>query len=293
MATDIIEGLKTREELIETVQLSYAPVSLAVQDQRKFDIAGAETIQFRQLDVEKESVVAEALTPGETEVAHIKAKEGTKKFYKVLRGAKIIQSTRNFGFNRIPELISKIVRIYSQMFDRFALYGKDGNNGIITTSDPNAIKNTDVVVDMSAEGATEQKIMNAVLRTVSKLKRQVSSYTASTNVLVYVYGAKLLECLDTVTYNGMSIREAIERAWPQAAFIDVPGLVTEGAEEGFVAISQNLVTMNYTRIPTMDDSGYNRENKYFWADFEIGSVGIDVREEGALIKQPMTVTLPA
>ncbi len=76
MPTDIIEGLKTREEYLETVQLSYTPVALAIESQIKHDVAGAETINFRQLDIEKDSVVAENLTAGQTEVAHIKAREG-------------------------------------------------------------------------------------------------------------------------------------------------------------------------------------------------------------------------
>lgn len=287
MPTDIIEGLKTREEYLETVQLSYTPVALAIESQIKHDVAGAETINFRQLDIEKDSVVAENLTAGQTEVAHIKAREGVKKFYKVLKGAKITQSVRNFGINKIPSLISKIIREYSQIFDKFALYGEDGNNGIITTTDKNAVANASVEIDVTA-AATEQAIMNSIVKAVSAVKRQVSNFTASQNVLVYMYGADLLSALDTVTYNGKNVREALEAAWPQANFIEVPGLVTVGNEQGIVAISQGLVEMNYTKIPTMDDDGYNPEFKYFWADFEIGSVMIDVREHGALIKQPMT-----
>lgn len=287
MATDIIEGLKTREEYLETVQLSYTPVSLAIESQVKHDIAGAETINFRQLDIEKDSVVAENLTPGQTEVAHIKAREGLKKFYKVLKGAKITQSVRNFGFNKIPSLVSKIIREYSQIFDKFALYGEDGNNGIITTTDTNAIANASIQIDVTST-ATEQGIMNAIVKAMSDVKRQVSNYTASQNVLVYLYGADFLSALDTVTYNGKNVREAMEAAWPQATFIEVPGLVTVGDEQGIVAISQGLVDLNYTKIPTMDDDGYNPEYKYFWADFEIGSVMVDVREYGALIKQPLT-----
>lgn len=287
MATDIIEGLKTREEYLETVQLSYTPVSLAIESQVKHDIAGAETINFRQLDVEKDSVVAENLTPGQTEVAHIKAREGVKKFYKVLKGAKITQSVRNFGFNKIPSLVSKIIRVYSQIFDKFALYGSDGNNGIITTSDSNAIANAAIQIDVTST-ATEQGIMNAIVKAMSDVKRQVSDNTASQNVLVYLYGADFLSALDTVTYNGKNVREALEAAWPQATFIEVPGLVTVGTEQGIVAISQGLVDLNYTKIPNMDDNGYNPEFKYFWADFEVGSVMVDVREYGALIKQPLT-----
>lgn len=286
MATNIIEGLRTREEYLETVQLSYYPVSMAIRNKEKHDVAGAETIQFRQLDVEKESIVAEALTPGQTEVAHIKAKEGTKSFIKVLKGAKIIQSVRNFGFNKIPELISKIVRGYSIIYDKQVLYGANGNNGVITTSDPNAINNASVQIDASG---SEQATLNNVIKVLGSLKRSVSDYTASNDVLVYVYGSSLIRLLDTTTYNGKTVRAAIEEAWPEATFVEVPGLVTVGSGNGFSVLSQDLVTLNYTSMPNLSDDGYNREDKYFWADFELGSTMVDVKEFGALINQPVTI----
>lgn len=289
MSTDVIVGLRTRTEYLDNVAISYVPVGLAIENQVKHDVAGAETINFNKLDVEKDSIVAEALTPGQTEVAHIKAKDSNKKFLKVLRGAKITQSTRNYGFNRIPDLIAQIVRGYSIIFDKFIMYGTDGNNGVITTTDPNAIINSSVAIDVSPD-ATEQSILNAVVKAVSAVKRQVSNNTGSTNVLVYMYGSDLLTTLDTVTYNGKNVREALEAAWPEATFIEVPGIVTQGTEQGIVAISQELVTLNYTALPTMSDEDYNREDKYFWADFEVGSTMVDVREYGGLIKQPMTFT---
>lgn len=285
MSTDVIEGLKTKEEYLETVQFSYYPVSLAIREKEKHDIAGAETIKFRSLDVENESIVAENLTAGQTEVAHIKAREGTKNYNKVLKGAKIMQSVRNFGFNKIPQLISKIVRGYSIIFDKIVLFGGDGNNGIINTADPEAIAMDSVEIDMTA---SEQSILNQIVKVLANAKRKVSDTTASTSILIYVYGSKLLNALDTITYNGKSVREAMQAAWPQATFVEVAGLVNDTDKEGMSIISQDLVTLHYSALPSMSDDGYNAENKYFWADFEVGSAMVDVREYGALINQPLT-----
>lgn len=285
MATDVIEALKTKEEYLETVQLSYAPVSLAIREKEKHDVADAETIKFRSLDVEKESIVAENLTAGQTEVAHIKAREGVKNYNKVLKGAKIMQSVRNFGFNKIPQLISKIVRGYSIIFDKIVLFGADGNNGVINTADPEAIAMDSVEIDMTA---SEQSILNQIVKVLANAKRKVSDTTASTDILVYVYGSKLLNALDTITYNGKSVREAMQAAWPEASFVEVAGLVNDTDKEGMSIISQDLVTLHYSSLPNMSDEGYNGEDKYFWAHFEVGSTTVDVREYGALINQPLT-----
>lgn len=285
MATDIITGLKTVEEYLQAVQLNYTPVSLAIRSRRKHDISGAETIQFRRLDVDSDSVVAENLTAGQTEYAHIKAREGVKKFAKVLKGAKIIQSVRGLNFNAIPQLVSKIMRKYSIIFDQIALLGADGNNGVLNTNDPNAVANASVELDTSK---APLELMNDILALLAKVKAQVSAYTASRDVLVYLYGEKFLTALSAVNYNGSSIMETVRRSWPEAQFVVVPSLV-DNTKMGMTVISQDLVTLNYVSAPNMSDEDYNRENKYFWADFEVGSTMVDVEEKGALISQPITI----
>lgn len=115
MATDVITSLKTTEEYLRAVQLSYSPISLAIARQVKHDMTNDVKVIFKRLDVERDNIVAQNLTMGQTEVSAIKANETQKVFNKYVKGAKITQSVYNFNFNRIPELVSKIIRGYSMI----------------------------------------------------------------------------------------------------------------------------------------------------------------------------------
>jgi hypothetical protein len=286
MATDVITSLKTTEEYLRAVQLSYSPISLAIARQVKHDMTNDVKVIFKRLDVERDNIVAQNLTMGQTEVSAIKANETQKVFNKYVKGAKITQSVYNFNFNRIPELVSKIIRGYSMIFDTITLYGDGLNNGILTTDDVNNVVNDSVELDATADIMV---LANQVVDVISGLKQQVREYTASTNVLVYVYGGQLVRLLDKITYNGATIREIIENEWPEATFVVIPEIVLTGNSMGFKVFSQDLVTLNYTRLPIMSENGYNPEDKYFWGNFELGSTMVDIEEKGAGIEQPITI----
>lgn len=286
MATDVITSLKTTEEYLRAVQLSYSPISLAIARQVKHDMTNDVKVIFKRLDVERDNIVAQNLTMGQTEVSAIKANETQKVFNKYVKGAKITQSVYNFNFNRIPELVSKIIRGYSMIFDTITLYGDGLNNGILTTDDVNNVVNDSVELDATAD---IMALANQVVDVISGLKQQVREYTASTNVLVYVYGGQLVRLLDKITYNGATIREIIEKEWPEATFVVIPEIVLTGNSMGFKVFSQDLVTLNYTRLPIMSENGYNPEDKYFWGNFELGSTMVDIDEKGAGIEQPITI----
>lgn len=286
MATDVITSIKTTEEYLRAVQLSYSPISLAIARQVKHDMTNDVKVIFKRLDVERDNIVAQNLTMGQTEVSAIKANETQKVFNKYVKGAKITQSVYNFNFNRIPELVSKIIRGYSMIFDTITLYGDGLNNGILTTDDVNNVINDSVELDATAD---IMALANQVVDVISGLKQQVREYTASTNVLVYVYGGQLVRLLDKITYNGATIREIIEKEWPEATFVVIPEIVLTGNSMGFKVFSQDLVTLNYTRLPIMSENGYNPEDKYFWGNFELGSTMVDIEEKGAGIEQPITI----
>lgn len=286
MATDAITSLKTTEEYLRAVQLSYSPISLAIARQVKHDMTNDVKVIFKRLDVERDNIVAQNLTMGQTEVSAIKANETQKVFNKYVKGAKITQSVYNFNFNRIPELVSKIIRGYSMIFDTITLYGDGLNNGILTTDDVNNVVNDSVELDATAD---IMALANQVVDVISGLKQQVREYTASTNVLVYVYGGQLVRLLDKITYNGATIREIIEKEWPEATFVVIPEIVLTENSMGFKVFSQDLVTLNYTRLPIMSENGYNPEDKYFWGNFELGSTMVDIEEKGAGIEQPIAI----
>lgn len=89
MTTDVISTLRTTEEYLRAVQLSYNPVALAISRQIKHDMTNDVKVVFKRLDVERDNIIAQNLTMGQTEVASIKANETPKVFNKYVKGAKL------------------------------------------------------------------------------------------------------------------------------------------------------------------------------------------------------------
>lgn len=284
MSTDFQTEIKSKEEYLATADLTFTPSILKIRKVNKSPMDGIEKITFKRLDVEKDNITAENMTTGQTEVAHIKVGEAKKTFNKYIEGAQISQSYRNGEANKLGEVHSKVLRQYFKMWDMAGMDGKNGNNGVLNSSDPMAIKNTSEAIS----GADNEAKLNALIGVISAMKEQVSDHTASSDILLYVYGKELKQFMDQRLPNLGSVRSIVKETWPEAELHEISGVSTTNQGNGLVAISQGLVTLNYVAMPDLGDQGTDNRAKEYWADYAMGAIMVDVEEKGALIEQPLT-----
>lgn len=284
MATDYIHDIKTKEEYLNTADLTFQPAILKIRKVNKRAMDGVEKVTFKRLDVEKDNISAENMTTGATEVAHIKVGEDKKEFKKYIKGAQIAQSYRNGEANKLSEVHSKVLRKYFMMWDNMGFDGENGNFGVFQNLDPKAKTNA----AKSISGTTGAAKLNALIGVISELKEQVSTTTASNDILLYVYGSDIKKFLDQRLENLGSVRSIVQETWPEAEIVEVAGVSSTITGNGLVAISQGLVSLNYVSMPEISDQGTDQRAKEYWADYDMGSIMADVEEEGALIKQPLT-----
>lgn len=284
MSTDFQTEIKSKEEYLATADLTFTPSILKIRKVNKSPMDGIEKITFKRLDVEKDNITAENMTTGQTEVAHIKVGEAKKTFNKYIEGAQISQSYRNGEANKLGEVHSKVLRQYFKMWDMAGMDGKNGNNGVLNSNDPMAIKNTSATIS----GSTNEAKLNALIGVISAMKEQVSDNTASSDILLYVYGTSLKQFMDQRLPNLGSVRSIVKETWPEAELHEISGVSTANTGNGLVAISQGLVTLNYVAMPDLGDQGTDNRAKEYWADYAMGAIMVDVEEKGALIEQPLT-----
>lgn len=284
MSTDFQTEIKSKEEYLATADLTFTPSILKIRKVNKSPMDGIEKITFKRLDVEKDNITAENMTTGQTEVAHIKVGEAKKTFNKYIEGAQISQSYRNGEANKLGEVHSKVLRQYFKMWDMAGMDGKNGNNGVFNSKDPMAIKNA----SESISGADNEAKLNALIGVISSMKEQVSDNTASSDILLYVYGKELKQFMDQRLPNLGSVRSIVKETWPEAELHEISGVSTANKGNGLVAISQGLVTLNYVAMPDLGDQGTDNRAKEYWADYAMGAIMVDVEEKGALIEQPLT-----
>lgn len=292
MATDFREQIKSVEEIRDATTFLYTPVAMALSTKQRYDVSAADEHKFQTFDVLKDSVKAEILTTEQTEKHHIKGKTSQRVFNLYLAGAKAIVSFRNKHMN-LQKANDKVIREYSIMFDRWAMLGDRGNNGLLVSTSENYITNENVEIPAAQDDGWNQ--VQAMSNAFTSLLLQIDEVTGDNDIIVYVYGKKLAAFMASLTKNRETVvRTLMEQKFEgkNVRFIGVPAIVLKGTslenENGIVVVSDNLTTFEYTQEPTVRSNGANEEDEYYWANYVIGSNQVSPDEYGAIIKQPIT-----
>lgn len=287
MATDARVGILEKEEYLNNARFMYSPIILALQNKEFHDVDFSRA-KFKEYNVDKDSVVAEILTKEATEKAHIKARGMEKTFNIFLKGAKFIKSLNGEGVIDLQKVHNRVLRDYMIIFDKDALHGDGGNNGLLTSSDPFYVSNASHKVP-AASGSGFNRVQD-VNGLVNDLKAQVSAATSSSDVKIFVYGSDLIKFMGSITEdNETTVRDILKRAFPEAMWIEIPSLaLNAGDGNGFVVVSDDATTLHLTSEPTIKRQGTNEEDEYYYANYVTGSVQVTPDLEGAIIKQPIT-----
>lgn len=292
MATDFREQIKSVEEIRDATTFLYVPAIMALSNKQRYDASVADEHKFQTFDVVKDSVKAEILTTEQTEKHHIKGRTSQRVFNLYLAGAKAIVSFRNKYVN-LQKANDKVIREYSILFDRWAMLGDRGNNGLLSSNDPNYITNDNAEIPAAADDGWNQ--VQTMSDLFTSLLLQIDDTTGDSDVIVYTYGKKLAQFLASLTKNRESvIRTLMEQKFEgkNVRFINVPAIVLKGTEyaeqNGIVVVADNLTTFEYTQEPVIRSNGTNEEDEYYWSNYVVGSNQVSPDEMGAIIKQPIT-----
>jgi hypothetical protein len=266
----------------------YSPVILALQN-REFHNLDISKVKFKEINVDEDSIVAEPLTREATEKAHIKARGMEKTFNVFVKGAKFIKSLSDpQAVYDLQKVHNRVLRDYMILFEKDALHGDGGNNGLLNSADPFYVTNeTHNIPAIDGNGFNRVQDLNNL---VNALKLQVSNKTSSSDVKIFVYGDDLIKFMGSITEdNETSVRDIVKKAYPEAMFIEIPSLALTAEDgNGFVVVSDDATTLHVTTEPTIKNQGTNDEDDYYYAHYVTGSVQVTPDLEGAIIKQAVT-----
>lgn len=291
MATDFREQVKTVEEFRDATSFLYTPVIMALKNVNRYDAKDADLKKFKTFDVDKDSIKAEILTTEQTEKHAIKGKTSERVFNIYLGGAKATVSFQNKNVN-LQKSHDKVIRGYSQIFDRWALGGDRGNNGLLVSSDPNRI--TETSVEIPASSGTGWNQIKALGDVFTQLILDVDKYTGDRDLVVYYYGESLIKLLKSITEsNETVVQKLMEDKFTNRTvrFVEVPSLVLPSSlasANGIVVVSQNSAVLEMCQEPDVRSNGTNDEDEYYWANYVVGSVQVSAEDEGGIIAQPLT-----
>lgn len=291
MATDFREQVKTVEEFRDATTFLYTPVAMALKNKVRYDAKDADVKKFTTFDVEKDSIKAEILTTEQTEKHAIKGKTSDRVFNIYLGGAKAIVSMLNKHVN-LQKSHDKVIKGYLQIWDKWALGGDRGNNGLLVSSDPNRIAlSSHEIPASSGTGWNQIKDLGDVF---TNLALQVDKYTGDRELVVYVYGEALITLLKSITESNETVVQKLMEekfADKDVRFVLVPSLVLPASlasANGIVVVSQNSAVLEMCQEPDVRSNGTNDEDDYYWANYTVGSVQVSAEDEGGIIAQPIT-----
>lgn len=287
MATDMRTGILEKEEYLNNARIMYAPVILALQN-KEFHNVDVSKAKFKEINVDSDSIVAEILTKEATEKAHIKARGMEKSFNIFVKGAKFIKSLADGAVVDLQKVHNKVLREYMILFEKDALHGDGGNNGLLTSNDPFYKTEANHEIPASeGNGFNRVQDLNGLM---NDLKLKVANATSSSDVKIFVYGDALIRLLGSITQdNETTVRDILKKAYPEAMFIEIPSLAIKPEDgNGFVVVSDDATTLHLTTEPTIKKQGENEEDEYYYANYITGSVQVTPDLEGAIIKQPVT-----
>jgi hypothetical protein len=289
MPSDIRTGIITKETYMESAVISYVPYILALPKRRQFDFT-ADKIVNKEHDVENDSVIPSFSNAEMTEINAAKVSTSSHSFNAY---AKLLSLTKDLRKNpniNVQKFHDQILRQLSIQFDKSAFGGEGGNNGLIVSSDSNVhVPSSAEIPAVSGNGFNQiQKIKEIA----TNLNLLVNKYTASSDISVFFYGDPLLAFLGKITEGQENdvlfhIRQAFKNknvTFVELSSLSLPSSITTN---GIIVASNDLVEVEHCGLPILDDDGINTEKKYYYANYQLGSVQVRPEVLGAVIKQPI------
>lgn len=291
MTTDIRTGLKTREEYIEGASIGYTPAILALPNLKPYTLE-EDKITFKEFNVENDSINPSFLNSEMTDMNHAKVGGKIHIFNAYGKGLKLTKDLRRNGAIGIQTFHDQILRQFAIQFDRISMTGEGGNNGLITSSDPNYILNdSSAIPAVTGDGFNQ---IQAAKELATSLNLQVNNNTASTNLTVFFFGDPLLTFLGKITPGQENdVRYHIEQAFSgkTVTFIDISSLAIPSSlslGNGIVVVSNDFVDLEHAGLPEIENDGVNEEGSYYWSRYLLGSTQVRPRILGGVINQPVT-----
>lgn len=227
------------------------------------------------------------ITPKDTEMKQIAAKEGSKIFKKYFLANQYVQSSLQ-DTQGIEDVIAQVLDENNKLQDDLLMLGEGSsagtvvNNGLYWSSDANYVLETSAEVDNANAWLTD---LHAKIVT-SKIKADL----VSGRKVLFFYGADLLPKINGLySASGKPFKTALQEVLgANYSLAEIPADVTPSSANGYIIVNMDQVKLHYTSVPVLKAQGVNEENMYSWHNFLAGSMMLEVLVAKAIIRQPLT-----
>lgn len=278
-------GLRTVEEFMTDYTPVYQPFYPLLLGKSQSYSEEVGKLDFKRVDTVGD-IRAKHITPKDTEMKQVTAKESSKSFKKYFLANQYVQSSLQDPAG-IEAVQAQVLDEHQKQFDELVLLGEGTsnstmiNNGLFHSNDVNytlkssaaVAAGTDHLIDMYSKiiaSLTEAELIGGKLAVIFYGTTAVAKFNG-------LYAA-----------TNVPIKRVLSEVKPNVSFITLPAAITPAGVDGWIVVNLDQVKLHYTALPKLDDAGVNAEKKYVWSNFIMGSSMVEVLAPGAIIRQPVT-----
>ena len=279
--------MKTVQQFMTDYQPIYSPLYGIFLDRAVAYSADVGRMDFRRVEAIGD-IRQHRILPKDTEIKQINVTDTSKSYRKYFFANQYVVSDLQ-DQEGAADVVAQVLDEHQLQADEILMTG-DGtspadvlNNGLYFSADPNYTLEASKSIPA---GETRLSSFHAAVVASATKANQIAGRKA-----ILFYGEGILPLVN-------AIYPASSRAWktvlqevlgPDYAIIEVPSALTPSGANGWIVANYDQVKLHYTLLPELAAQGYNEEKMYYWFNFKMGSMMLEVLAKNGIIRQPVTL----
>ena len=278
-------ALRSVEEFMADYRPNYIPMYSALLGNAQAYSEEVGKVSFNRLEAVGD-IRAKHITPKDTVLHAIQARETLKNFKKYFMGSEFAQSTLQDN-SRTEQVLAQVLDEMQKQFDEMVLFGEGTshsnmiNNGLFWSNDPNY-----TFIDNSEEidGDAVDPLIDFLAKVMVDANR--SKQVDGDKLLVF-YGADIISLVNSVfAASSQPFRSVLAGVLGQGwSVAEMPTTVTPSGEQGWMIVTLPQVKLHMTTLPKLKDQGVDARASESWHHFLTGSTMVDVLALDAIIRR--------
>ncbi len=280
--------LRTVEEFMSGYVPIYQPVYPLFLGKAQSYSEEAGKIDFKRIDTVGD-IRAKHITPKDSEIKQIAARESSKSFKKYFLANQFVQSSLQDP-RGLEDVVAQVLDEHQKQADDLLLLGEGtaANNVINDGLFWNNQSNYSLIGSIQiAKGSAADHLVDLHAQVVAAA--QLCNAVSGRKVVIF-YGSTMLSKVSGV-YGASSMpwKEVLSKVLgPNYSIVELPAAVTPSATNGFIIANLDQVKLHYTALPALKAQGVNDEKMYSWHNFMMGSMMLEVLAALGIYRQPTT-----
>ncbi len=278
--------LRTVDQFMADYTPIYQPIYPLFLGKSQQYAAEVGKLDFRRLDTVGD-IRAKHITPKDTVMAQFGAMEGTKSFKKYFLANQFTVSSLQ-DRQGLEDVTAQVLDEHQKQADDLLLLGEGTsdstmvNNGLFWSGDAN------YTLETSTGIAVSSRLYDFHAKVI--VTAQKANQVPGRKVLMF-YGADIAPFFN-------SLYDTAAKAWkvalqevlgPEYSVVYLPTAVTPAGANGWLIANLDQCKLHYTLLPQVLANGINEEKMYYWSNFALGSMMLEVLAPDAVVRQPATL----